>query len=285
MATIEGTGVECPTCARDDFDTVRAMKYHHSVAHGESIAGEKHTCENCGDEYRVEPNKSSFTTYCSDTCSTEAQKARVEIVCERCGDVFEVEENRQDTAKYCSRECVKDQRELTCEQCGEKYTVDACRADESKYCSRSCLGKAGKGVRTAEYYDIECGWCGEIFERVESEKEREFCSVECKSNWQSQFTGSDHWSWRGGHTLIEGVKSELTPTFSQVRDEVRASECEICGKTKEDVGRALDVHHIIPIRSGGTNGKWNLMTLCPSCHHTAENYCREYPGFEALLAK
>jgi 5-methylcytosine-specific restriction protein A len=41
--------------------------------------------------------------------------------------------------------------------------------------------------------------------------------------------------------------------------------CEVC----EQEGRmtpAEEVHHIIPLADGGTNGDGNLMALCKSCH-------------------
>jgi 5-methylcytosine-specific restriction endonuclease McrA len=206
----------------------------------------------------------------------------VTLVCPECGDGFDVQPARAERRKYCSKECQSSRVTLTCDYCEDQYEVVKAREEESRFCSAECLGKSGTG-RTAKWHDIECEWCGDVFEVVDSEKHRRFCSYECKGNWQSTIKGRDHWSWRGGRGVIESVKSELTPAFSQVRDEAREDECENCGKTAGDVGRELDVHHIIPVRSGGTNGEWNLMTLCPSCHHRTENYCRQYPGFEPLL--
>lgn len=46
--------------------------------------------------------------------------------------------------------------------------------------------------------------------------------------------------------------------------------CEAC-KSKNKFVKASEVHHIIPIRDGGSNTFDNLMALCKSCHskHTA----------------
>jgi len=45
----------------------------------------------------------------------------------------------------------------------------------------------------------------------------------------------------------------------------------------------LEVHHVVPIRSGGTNDPSNLRTLCSRCHHVRhqgqlkkENYGQRY---------
>ncbi|MGH2813330.1 MAG: HNH endonuclease signature motif containing protein [Actinomycetota bacterium] len=46
------------------------------------------------------------------------------------------------------------------------------------------------------------------------------------------------------------------------RDEV----CRSCGKTPEENGRALDVHHISPYRYSGDHSLENLVALCRSCH-------------------
>lgn len=39
--------------------------------------------------------------------------------------------------------------------------------------------------------------------------------------------------------------------------------CEVCGEPMKDV------HHIIPVREGGTNDEDNLICLCRSCHQKA----------------
>ena len=39
--------------------------------------------------------------------------------------------------------------------------------------------------------------------------------------------------------------------------------CEVCGEPMKDV------HHIIPVKDGGTNDEDNLICLCRSCHQKA----------------
>jgi hypothetical protein len=44
-------------------------------------------------------------------------------------------------------------------------------------------------------------------------------------------------------------------------------ECKNCGVKGGSKGRAdLEVHHIVPLESGGSNKKSNLKTLCSECH-------------------
>jgi hypothetical protein len=39
----------------------------------------------------------------------------------------------------------------------------------------------------------------------------------------------------------------------------------LCGYQAQDTSE-LDVHHILSLKDGGTNAKYNLLVLCPSCH-------------------
>lgn len=42
-------------------------------------------------------------------------------------------------------------------------------------------------------------------------------------------------------------------------------KCKICG-FETDIKTQIHVHHIKPRQAGGTNSKWNLVTLCARCH-------------------
>jgi len=52
-------------------------------------------------------------------------------------------------------------------------------------------------------------------------------------------------------------------------------ECRFCGMSneshKDEYGRGLSAHHIIKNRSGGSNNRKNLITVCESCHKTLES--------------
>jgi hypothetical protein len=51
----------------------------------------------------------------------------------------------------------------------------------------------------------------------------------------------------------------------------RNKVCQACGKTPEQNGAALHVHHLKPFGYGGTNQPANLVALCDSCHHIIES--------------
>jgi len=70
-----------------------------------------------------------------------------------------------------------------------------------------------------------------------------------------------------------GYPSGWTDEF---REAVRARDgyvCQVCGKTQEEEGQALAVHHIDYDRDNTTME--NCIALCHSCH-SKTNYDREY---------
>lgn len=57
-------------------------------------------------------------------------------------------------------------------------------------------------------------------------------------------------------------------------------ECRVCGADRDELGRDLSVHHITPRskfdgQPREMNALENLVTLCPSCHHTYEGRFEE----------
>lgn len=50
-------------------------------------------------------------------------------------------------------------------------------------------------------------------------------------------------------------------------------ECEMCGSV-EAGKQGMNIHHIVPVMAGGTNGEYNLMPLCKRCHLQVETFTR-----------
>ena len=78
--------------------------------------------------------------------------------------------------------------------------------------------------------------------------------------------------WRGGYELYYG------PNWKRQRGRARKRDnytCQNCGITEKELGRQLDVHHIIRIGDFGdkrrANHLSNLIAYCHSCHMKAEN--------------
>jgi len=84
-------------------------------------------------------------------------------------------------------------------------------------------------------------------------------------------TGQDHHSWRGGKDVYDALKKQLHgPSWETLKKRQRGDECKMCGATDD-----LHLHHIVPLLSGGTNGPFNLLTLCRSCHTKVESFTRQ----------
>ena len=101
---------------------------------------------------------------------------------------------------------------------------------------------------------------------------RKYCSRSCATAAynRTQRVGSRNPNWRGGKVLSYG------PGWKKVKAQVRERDgvCRNCGKTPEENGRALDVHHLDPYRFSGSNDLDNLIALCRSCHMRADDHGR-----------
>lgn len=245
LSDFETSGVECPTCG-ERFKSERGMKYHHSVVHGESIQGWDLICEVCGEEFHTNQNPEDRKT-CSRECSTELQ--RKYTTCKNCGEDFTGQSNMS-AGDFCSRECHSEynQTTVTCEWCGLEETVPQSRS-EYKFCSMGCKGAA------------------------QSERQQ----------------GRDNPYWRGGRDFYTRVRANLSDeSWRSIAAQARQKhgfECYKCGKSQEEHPKKLEVHHIIPVMDGGTNGLWNLIPLCSTCHKTVEWYTvNTITGKEPLLS-
>lgn len=69
--------------------------------------------------------------------------------------------------------------------------------------------------------------------------------------------------------------SQLQQSTRQTVLERDDHQCQFCGVTeeqhKEEMGRSLDIHHVIPRRSGGSDSLENLISVCVECHRTLES--------------
>lgn len=182
---------------------------------------------------------------------------------------------------------VGEQVVLECEVCGgtfQKWKSHLRREKgEGRYCSDECRAE---GLRTGE--TKQCEVCGEEFYRPNchltrdrgGEHQGSFCSPECAVEWRvstGALRGENHPMWKGGHSLVGRVKTQLSdrswPSIAADHRGQVSGKCEMCGEVPD---RELDVHHIIPVATGGTNEDWNLMALCRSCHRTVEVQTKEF---------
>ncbi|MFN8460268.1 MAG: DEAD/DEAH box helicase [Anaerolineales bacterium] len=81
--------------------------------------------------------------------------------------------------------------------------------------------------------------------------------------------------------------NDYGPEWSKIRERVRRRDqftCQVCGAVESS--RQHDVHHKVPFRAFASrdeaNRLENLTTLCPSCHHKAEQNVRMRSGLAGL---
>jgi hypothetical protein len=114
-----------------------------------------------------------------------------------------------------------------------------------------------------------CENCEREYERYSSlEKDQHFCSKSCHNEWMSDhLIGEESPAWKGGYN------PNYSHGWTSARDEVRERD-SVCQKCGADPERALDVHHIQPVRTfddcSDAHTLDNLVGLCRSCHRTLE---------------
>lgn len=100
---------------------------------------------------------------------------------------------------------------------------------------------------------------------------RRFCSPKCRYDW---IRGERMHGYLGPEGPWRSQMAFYTSAFWLKRaEEIRQRDkvCQRCGKTPEQNGKALDVHHIVPRRISQDDSHSNLVALCTTCHALAEN--------------
>jgi len=231
---------ECPTCGKS-LSSEQGLKTHHSMVHGESIAGEECECVACGDTFRVPPSDAEGRKYCSEECMAEDYERQVTLTCEVCGGEYSVNPAREETSRFCSRECSVSQ---LAEERRKRVTV-------------------------------ECAACGDPFEKRICEEEQSkahFCDHDCYGEWISENqSGKDSVHWKGGYSKYRGTDWPALREKALQADDYR---CQGCGRRDDDHrtehGVGLHVHHIRPVTEfeepADADTVDNLVPLCRDCH-------------------
>lgn len=283
---------ECPTCGKP-LSTEVGMKTHHSMVHGESIAGEECECVACGGTFSVPPSTAEGRKYCSEDCMAEGYESRVQATCEVCGEGYSVMQSRADS-RFCSRECTtaqlsKERRDrvvVECTTCGDEIEKHPCEAEgyENHFCDHGCYGEWVAANMTGENHpaweggkpEAICATCGSKTTQHYGNAEvgeNAFCDRECYMDWHAEnMVGEDHPRWKGGEARYgEG----WNPKKKEAVRERDGRECQHCGRTEaehiEEHGAKHTVHHIVPARQFDApeerNAMENLITLCRGeCH-------------------
>ena len=239
----------CPECGRE-FRSLTDLRIHHREIHGCQLCRWK--CVNCNERFQAYRERK----YCSDECrsarSSRGTKAQSE--CVRCGETFEYYPKKT-AGKFCSP-CYKSDEVDT--------TTGVNGSDHPRW-------NGGKRI-------CHCDRCGERFERYPSHiGDNVFCGEPCRRAWLSdEFTGEGHPNWKGGGNEEYGKGWRTVRQRALERDD---HSCRVCGKTRDELGRNPDVHHIRPVRSFIESENHtredahyieNVISLCISCHRKAE---------------
>ena len=250
---------ECPTCGRQ-FGSRRGLGVHHSAAHDELLPNRE--CAHCSDPFHSPHEKK----YCSEECRDAAvsyegannpnYRGGTETAeCEICGTAFEYYPSDKE-GRYCGS-CVESER--------WRHRPNVEGVNNPRWSG---------GPR-----QLECHTCGVEFLRPRKfpETDRAFCTSDCQYAWLSEaFTGDGHPNWTGGGDANYGRGWSRVRERALERDDYR---CIVCGKTKEDLGRNPDVHHIVPVRAfvetpvtteRDAHHLENVVSLCIACHRMAE---------------
>lgn len=138
-------------------------------------------------------------------------------------------------------------------------------------------GKKNKGKPSKRRMDplppklcLQCGREFEISRGTDKEyrERRRFCSSECWYEFLRE-DASRNPAWRGGYSPYYGPNWDKQRRAARKRDRYF---CQQCNKTEKELGRELEVHHIVPFRIFGieryreANHLDNLISLCKSCH-------------------
>ncbi len=190
-------------------------------------------------------------------------------------------------SKYIARLNPSSQRKrikLNCAFCGKQLELQPYRKNgvKNNFCSRSCtmkynLKKRWKdGVKVA---NVVCNYCGTTFQipvwelrmRKRRGQKQFFCNRQCFGKWKAvNWCLENNPSWKGGWTAHGKGWSIICKV---VRRE-QGYKCLDCGISEKELGRKLDVHHIIPARLFKTKlescNRSNLMGDCHPCHMKRE---------------
>lgn len=247
------------------------------------------TCRQCGKVIRVRPFRyqPERGNFCSAACrATTSKVPPVERTCQGCGSIFSVAAWRvgKGEGQYCSRACRdmhahRRQRDpangptAVCPICGMVYTPWKF-GRVRQYCSQECAGRANVGniARWApSAFTAACEQCGAPFETTPKRTCGRFCRHACFAAWMADgnaLAGEHNPKWRGGRLPYYGASWQRARRQTRLRD----GNCQDCGITPSALGKALDVHHLVPFRAFGVerhreaNDLANLVALCPPCH-------------------
>lgn len=238
-------------------------------------------CPECNKNFYKRANKNSpcfrGNKYCSPECRYKAQsklqKKAPNANCEYCDTPFRARPSMvaKGLDRFCSRICADKARTKwpktsTCKTCGKQFQYNP--GHSGIFCSWECL----INWHESQAIYVKCQQCGKNFRVLACEQRkggRKYCSIEC---FRAAYIGDKTFLWKDGRSF-EPYPIKFN---NYLKESIRRRDhyiCQICGKTQEENGRALDIHHIDYDKTNIDPS--NLSSLCWSCNARA-NSNREY---------
>lgn len=265
--------------AKDNFCS-RACRKQSTIKKHMSL------CEQCNQPFMKDSRPEN--KFCSHACYAESLKGKtphnydpITVTCQHCRKEFITIRSRLGKAKYCSPKCGSNAKQerinKLCINCGKAFTVIPSQSHVN-CCSNKCKGKYYSGHRSQSWKGgaTHCAGCNQLIHRPPyriQRSEKLYCSKSCYSQWMSDnLTGESSATWKGGPGYY-GPNWKRQSAAARSRD---GYKCQVCGVHEKKLGRKLDVHHIVPLRTFGNdytlaNQLSNLICLCDSCHKKAEH--------------
>lgn len=228
--------------------------------------------------YNVRPNGKSFV----------AIRNWVSRHCQVCGvEFWVIPSTAAKGAKFCSYKCCGRWRSIAfkgeksyrwsgnhshkCPICGKVFRATPKANWNPKFCSRKCLAAnktiRGSGENSPCWKRIEkvCSECGKIFKVKPSHEATSItCSIRCRGLRLSRgFLGEGNPCWRGGLSRLPYPIRFSAALKRKIRDR-DGYVCTLCGKTEEENGERLTVHHVDYNKDNCDDS--NLTAVCRSCN-------------------
>ncbi len=176
--------------------------------------------------------------------------------------------------RFCSFDCRdaagRAARSKSCAVCGQIYTAER-TSRPSRFCSMRC--RIDSTRKPPIEYD--CARCGvHVVKRSGSTANGRFCSRSC----QGYFYAKSHNIGVAAVVRMTTRTPYERPIYRKNAGKVRLRDgyrCRRCGRQGAKGDRWLEVHHVKPIRLGGSDAMSNLTTLCTKCHRQVEAALRK----------
>lgn len=144
---------------------------------------------------------------------------------------------------------------FVCIQCSKTNSVIARQSAVRKFCGSACRDahrrkQLGPSNPSWNHIATTCPQCGKSFETIKSRLSRRgyvYCSSDC--------------AIEGRRAKIAGSRRKSRPMGKNHAKRRDLFQCRLCG-----FDLAVQAHHIIPRREGGSNSISNIITLCPNHH-------------------